>query len=103
MLWEYFWEKWGLKKVYWPTDSKEGTKPGADVGRCRVGRELRKPWRETLLGKARKSAELMVTVFIRIAPVFKIERKIQMSLPQLACQPSKRKYLKLPLIIQGSS
>lgn len=65
-------------------------------------RELRKPWREMPIGKARMSTEQMVTIFIRIAPVFKIMNKIWMSLSQLAHQPSKLKCLELSLIIQAS-
>lgn len=75
------------------------------MGRYRIEsqRELRKPWRQMPIGKARMYTEQMVTIFIRIAPVFKIMNKIQMSLSQLAHQPSKWKYLELSLIIQESS
>jgi len=58
-------------------------------------RELRKPWREMLVGKAGMSTEQMVTIFVRIASVFKIMSKIQMPLSQLAHQPSEWKYLEL--------
>lgn len=46
LLWEYFWEKWDLKKFIGQQTARKEAKPGADVGRCRVERELRKPWRE---------------------------------------------------------
>lgn len=75
------------------------------MGRYRIEsqRELIKLWREIPIGKARMSTEQMVTIFIRIAPVFKIMNKIQkMSLSQLAHPPSEQKYLELSLVIQES-
>ena len=48
-----------------------------------------------LVGKAGMSTEQMVTIFVRIASVFKIMSKIQMPLSQLAHQPSEWKYLEL--------
>lgn len=79
-----------LKKDVGQQTARKVSKQGADVRRYRTDSqgELRKLGRQMPIGKARMSTEQLVTIVIRIASVFKIMKKIQVSLSQLAHQPS---------------